>query len=57
MGLDECSNMTAEKEYGMTQDVYRLPDWERESKIMKLYKIKSAKKKGGLDLGFKEIKN
>lgn len=51
MGLDEYSNMTAEKEYGMTQDVYHLPDWERESKIMKLYKIKSAKK-GGVGFGF-----
>lgn len=55
MGLDEYSNMTAGKEYGMTGDDYHLPDWETESKIMKLYKIKSAIK-GGLDLGLKEIK-
>ena len=56
MELDEVSNMTAKKEYRMTGDNYHLPDWETESKIMKLYNIKISQKKGGLDSGLKEIK-
>lgn len=44
MGLNGYSNMTAEEEYGTIDYDCHFLDWETKSKIMKLYKINSAKK-------------